>query len=55
MVSWACLAAALGLALEGIPEYLSLACYFLLFVAHCLFVMMADRKIHSRDGIANPS
>ncbi len=32
----------LGLALENVPEYLSLACYILLFLGHCLFVMRAE-------------
>lgn len=31
-----------GLALEAIPPYLSLAGYFLLFFAHCAFVIRAD-------------
>lgn len=32
----------LGLALENVPEYLSLACYILLFLGHCLFVVRAE-------------
>jgi len=32
----------LGLALENVPEYLSLACYILLFLGHCLFVIRAE-------------
>ena len=36
---YATVCAAMGLALEGIPEYLSLLCYVLLFAAHCLFVI----------------
>jgi UDP-GlcNAc:undecaprenyl-phosphate GlcNAc-1-phosphate transferase len=32
----------LGIALESISEYLSLACYILLFLGHCLFVMRAE-------------
>ena len=42
LVAWATACALLGLALERIPEYLSLACYCLLFVAHCVFVMKAE-------------
>jgi UDP-GlcNAc:undecaprenyl-phosphate/decaprenyl-phosphate GlcNAc-1-phosphate transferase len=39
MVGYATLCAIVGLVLEGIPEYLSLLCYFLLFCGHCLFVI----------------
>jgi UDP-GlcNAc:undecaprenyl-phosphate GlcNAc-1-phosphate transferase len=42
MVCWALICAMLGLALESIPEYLSLLCYFLLFLAHCLFVIRSE-------------
>lgn len=42
MVGYAILCAVLGLALERIPEYLSLLCYFLLFCGHCLFVMKSE-------------
>ena len=42
LVAWATACALLGLALERIPEYLSLACYCLLFVGHCVFVMKAE-------------
>lgn len=42
MVAYGLAAAMLGLALENIPEHLSLACYFLLFIGHCLFVIKAD-------------
>lgn len=35
-------AAMLGLALEAIPPYLSLACYFALFIAHCAFVIKSE-------------
>jgi UDP-GlcNAc:undecaprenyl-phosphate GlcNAc-1-phosphate transferase len=42
-VSYATLCAAIGLALENVPEYISLLLYFLLFVGHCLFVIkLAD-------------
>ena len=34
--------ALIGLALELLPEYLSLACYFGLFMGHCLFVINAE-------------
>jgi UDP-GlcNAc:undecaprenyl-phosphate GlcNAc-1-phosphate transferase len=39
LVGWAVLCAMTGLALEAVPAYLSLLCYFLLFLGHCLFVM----------------
>ena len=39
LVGWAALCAMTGLALEAMPAYLSLLCYTLLFLAHCLFVM----------------
>jgi UDP-GlcNAc:undecaprenyl-phosphate/decaprenyl-phosphate GlcNAc-1-phosphate transferase len=42
MVLYALAAAMLGLALEAIPEYLSLACYFGLFIAHCAFVIKSE-------------
>ena len=34
--------AVIGLLLENIPAYLSLACYFALFGCHCLFVMRSE-------------
>ncbi len=39
MLGYAAICAFLGLALEGLPEYLSLLAYFLLFCGHCLFVI----------------
>lgn len=41
LVVYALACAVTGLLLEGIPEYLSLLCYFLLFCAHCRFVLGA--------------
>jgi len=41
LIVYATACALLGKSLEGIAEYLSLACYFLLFLGHCLFVMRA--------------
>jgi UDP-GlcNAc:undecaprenyl-phosphate/decaprenyl-phosphate GlcNAc-1-phosphate transferase len=41
MVAYAVITALLGLLLESVPEYISLACYFALFLAHCLFVSNA--------------
>jgi UDP-GlcNAc:undecaprenyl-phosphate GlcNAc-1-phosphate transferase len=41
LVGYGVVCALLGLGLEAIPEYLSLLCYFLLFLGHCLFVMRA--------------
>ena len=42
LIAYAAVCALLGLALEAIPEYLSLLCYFLLFCLHCLFVMKSE-------------
>jgi UDP-GlcNAc:undecaprenyl-phosphate GlcNAc-1-phosphate transferase len=39
LVTYAVICALIGLLLESVPEYLSLLCYFLLFCAHCLFVV----------------
>ena len=39
LLCYATACALLGKALESIPEYLSLACYFLLFLVHCAFVI----------------
>ena len=41
IVGYALFGATAGLLLEGVPEYLSLLCYFLLFCGHCLFVLKA--------------
>ena len=43
LVGWAILCAVTGLALEAIPAYLSLLCYFLLFLGHCLFVIKSPQ------------
>jgi UDP-GlcNAc:undecaprenyl-phosphate GlcNAc-1-phosphate transferase len=42
LVCGAALYAGIGLALEDIPAYLSLLCYVLLFITHCLFVIKSD-------------
>lgn len=42
MLGYASLCALIGLLLEGIPEYLSLLLYFLLFCGHCWFVVSSD-------------
>lgn len=39
LVTYAIVCAVAGLLLEGVPEYLSLLCYFLLFGGHCVFVI----------------
>jgi UDP-GlcNAc:undecaprenyl-phosphate GlcNAc-1-phosphate transferase len=49
LVSYAIACAMLGRALEAVPAYLSLACYILLFLGHCLFVTRAE-AIGSRLG-----
>jgi UDP-N-acetylmuramyl pentapeptide phosphotransferase/UDP-N-acetylglucosamine-1-phosphate transferase len=41
IVGYAIFGATAGMLLEGVPEYLSLLCYFLLFCGHCLFVLKA--------------
>ncbi|MEH6584235.1 MAG: MraY family glycosyltransferase [Halioglobus sp.] len=51
MVAYAAACAGTGLALENVPESLSLLMYFLLFVAHCLFVLKANRKAEARMEI----
>jgi UDP-GlcNAc:undecaprenyl-phosphate GlcNAc-1-phosphate transferase len=42
MAGYASLCAVIGLVLEGMPEYFSLLCYFLLFCGHCLFVIIGS-------------
>ena len=42
LVCGAAICAGIGLALEAIPAYLSLLCYFLVFIAHCLFVLKSE-------------
>lgn len=42
LTGYAALCSVIGLWLEGLPEYLSLLCYFLLFCGHCLFVLKSD-------------
>ena len=53
MVAYATVCAFLGLALEGLPESLSLLLYFLLFTAHCAFVILSDRKCKADLGVFN--
>lgn len=53
LVGYATLCAVIGLALERVPEYLSLLCYFLLFCCHCLFVIKSasvNQDSGGRDG-----
>ena len=47
LVSYATVCALVGLALETIPEYLSLLIYFSLFVSHCQFVIKVGRTQRS--------
>ena len=42
LVTYAAACALLGLALENATEYLSLLCYFLLFIGHCAFVIRSE-------------
>ncbi len=48
LVVYAVGCAMLGLELEHLPESLSLLAYFLLFFAHCAFVLLFDRKRRAR-------
>jgi UDP-GlcNAc:undecaprenyl-phosphate GlcNAc-1-phosphate transferase len=53
LVCGAAICAGIGLALEAIPAYLSLLCYFLLFITHCLFVIKSEAIgawLHARVG-----
>jgi UDP-GlcNAc:undecaprenyl-phosphate GlcNAc-1-phosphate transferase len=43
LVCYATLCALIGKGLESVPPYLSLACYFVLFITHCLFVLSQGR------------
>jgi len=51
MVGYATLCALIGLGLESGPESLSLLLYTLLFIGHCTFVVISDRRsaANSRD------
>ena len=42
LVCGGAICAGIGLALEAIPAYLSLLCYVLVFIAHCLFVIKSE-------------
>ena len=53
LVVYAIACALLGLALEAIPEYLSLLCYFLLFCCHCLFVIKSEAIGRKVTSLAN--
>lgn len=44
LCAWSTLCAGAGLLLEAYPEYLSLALYLLVFVAHCTFVLSVGRR-----------
>ena len=52
ITGWGLLCALGGLALEGVPAYFSLALYFGVFIAHCLFAFKANK---SRDHIDSPA
>lgn len=54
MLIHAVAAAITGLALEAAPAWVSLLCYFMLFLGHCAFVMRSDRlaKTSPTVGIA---
>lgn len=42
LIAYAAACAIVGLALESVPEYVSLLVYFLLFCGHCAFVLRTD-------------
>jgi len=50
LMAYAIGCAFLGLALESLPESLSLLTYFLLFLAHCAFVINSDRQREAREA-----
>jgi len=54
LVSYASVCALVGLALEAVPEYLSLLIYFLLFVSHCLFVIKVGRTQRNTTPSMHP-
>jgi UDP-GlcNAc:undecaprenyl-phosphate GlcNAc-1-phosphate transferase len=54
LVVYAIACAMLGLALENLPESLSLLAYFLLFFAHCVFVLLFDRQRRARELTSAP-
>lgn len=49
LVAYAITCAMLGLTLENLPESLSLLAYFVLFFAHCAFVLLFDRKRRAKE------
>ena len=49
MVAYAALCALAGLGLENGPESISLLLYSLLFVAHCVFVILSDRRSRQEE------
>jgi UDP-GlcNAc:undecaprenyl-phosphate GlcNAc-1-phosphate transferase len=56
LVTYATACALIGLALQAIPEYLSLLLYFLLFLGHCVFVVKSEtigRRLRHSMGKKN--
>jgi len=53
-VGYAALCAVIGLALENVPEYISLLLFFLLFIAHCLFVLKSSSLGSTAASEVNP-
>ena len=54
VVGWAAVTSFMGLALEAVPEFVSLLCYFLVFVGHCLFVMKSESIGAAIRGLVKP-
>ena len=50
IVAYASLCAIIGLALQGGPESVSLLLYTLLFIGHCAFVVLRDRRDRENTG-----
>jgi UDP-GlcNAc:undecaprenyl-phosphate GlcNAc-1-phosphate transferase len=54
LLGWAAVTSFIGLALEAVPESISLLCYFLVFVGHCLFVMKSESIGLAMRGLVKP-
>ena len=54
LVAYAGVCAGVGLALEHMPESLSLLIFFVLFISHCVFVLRRRRAILQSSGAVPP-
>ena len=50
LLGWSVLCAGAGVALEAVPAYISMLCYFLVFGMHCWFVTRLDLTEADRDA-----